>query len=484
MKKLHLSLSSEKKPLYLKIADALRQSIRNGQTLPGERLPSTREWASMFQVHRHTVMNAFNELVAEGWLVAEERYGYKVCQELPRVSISPQTNTLSSLSDIPTHTWEAVRLPSFEDVSTVGSYHYSFQGGKADFRLFPFQELKSHMSDALKAPSPDLLAYGDPQGHLPLIDALEVYLRRMRALTGKTVLITHGSQEAIYLSGQVLLNPGDKVAVEQLGYPPAWSALEMAGAHLVTIAQDAQGIDPDDFKHLARQHKIKMLYLTPLHQYPTTRTLPISRRMAIYEIAAHHGIPILEDDYDHEFHYRCQPLAPLASDDPAKLVIYISTFSKVLFPSARLGFMAVSPDLAKLLLKYRKIINHHNETLMQDGVARWMASGGLERHLRRMCNTYEKRRDGMVECLNEARGVGIPLEFRAPDGGMALWLNTFKDSKKIAEKAHQANVFVHAEQDFNLHKKEGTHLRLGFASQTPEETQRGLQILLKIIQTI
>lgn len=484
MRQLNLNLPETDKPLYLRIADAIREAVRKGQILPGENLISSRELARSLNVHRHTVMNALNELVAEGWLIANQRRGYQVCDTLPTTFFesSEQSNPEHKISEFE---WKFARQSSLqESFDPKENYRYYFKAGLPDFRLFPFHELKSNLMDSIKDSSSELLEYGSPQGHGSLIEALQTYLRRMRGLTGKDIVITHGSQEAIYIAGQLLIPPGGFAAVEKLGYPPAWAALRAAGANLVGIEHDDVGLDPNSLEDLAKKHDLKLIYLSPLHQYPTTRTLPIPRRLQIYEIAARYGIPILEDDYDHEFHYRCQPLAPLATTDPAGLVLYVSTFSKVLFPSARIGFMAIPPGLTSELVRFRRIIDYQNETLLQDSVARWIHSGGLERHLRRMRNIYEKRRNIMIQCLQEANDSGCPLDIRIPDGGMAVWFNAFKDSQHVCEKAKQAGIFLQGEHSFQLQATQGTHLRLGFASQTEEEIKEGMSLLMEVIQSI
>src|SRR5262249_47250795 len=151
---------------------------------------------------------------------------------------------------------------------------------------------------------------------------VESYLRRVRAVTGREIIVTNGSQQGIFLAAQALIGPGEPVAVERMGYRPAWEAFRAAGGRLVPVDVDSEGADPDSLAKLLRKPRPRLLYLTPLHQYPTTVTLPIARRLRIYELCAQHGVPVLEDDYDHEFHYRSQPLAPMASRDPEGLVIY------------------------------------------------------------------------------------------------------------------------------------------------------------------
>ncbi|PCI26494.1 GntR family transcriptional regulator, partial [Candidatus Kaiserbacteria bacterium] len=356
----------------------------------------------------------------------------------------------------------------------MGSHiKYAFLSGMPDLRLFPHDEIRSHFSDALKRSRTKLLGYSDPAGHLPLVKQIEEYLRRVRAVKDRGIVVTNGSQEAIFIAAQLLLKSGDHVAVEASGYTPAWQALRASGASLVGVPVDSQGLDVEALEKLIKKKKIRLIYTTPLHQYPTTVTLSLARRMQLLDVATRHGIPVLEDDYDHEFHYKSQPLAPLASQDPAGVVIYISTFSKVMYPSARVGFMAVPERYHRQFSDFKRIISRQNDVVTQDAVARWMSDGGFERHMRKMRRNYEVRLRALVESLQK-----LDLKIIEPSGGMALWLDTEQNSGEIAIKAASAGVHVMPEEYFLLKKKKvATHLRLGFANQTPQEIGRGIAIL-------
>lgn len=481
MKELSLKLAASKKPEYLRIADAVRAAFHDGRIAPGESLPSTRELAADLGCHRHTVMSALEELVAEGWLVAQQRKSYSASQTLPTGFFEPGRPSGRPLARR-RHQWRLARSPQLEPLAS-GRYPFkhNFVVGP-DLRLFPFDEFKTHLNDSLRRSGARLFDYGDPFGQPALIAELNTYLRRMHAIKERRIIVTHGSQEAIYLAAQLLLRPGDEVAVESLGYKPAFAALRAAGARLVPISTDAEGINCDELKRACSRGRLRLIYITPLHQYPTTVTLTVSRRLRLYELASRHGVPILEDDYDHEFHYRCQPLPPMASDDPGQLIIYVSTFSKVFSPSARIGFMAVPEALAKPLSNLRRIITRQNDYLMQDAVARWMRSGGFERHLRRTRRVYEERRDALIECLETGRRGGLPLSWIPPDGGMAVWLNIGADARKAAKLADQEGIYVSHEGEHQLIRGPSRHLRLGFANQTPEEIRPGMEKILAVLR--
>jgi GntR family transcriptional regulator/MocR family aminotransferase len=489
---LNLKKTSAKQAKYLAIADALRQAIKEGQVAPTEALPSARKLAQQLAVNRHTIMAALAELVAQGWVEAKERSGYRVVQHLP-IQTSLATQKVNQAPQI--FDWQfriKQTLPVTPKIK-ASQYAYNFSGGQPDIRKFPFDEFKSHFAQTCHRPKIDDLSYGDSRGEAELIEEILTYLRRVRSITSKELMICNGSQEALYMLSQLLLQPGDKVAVEQLGYPPAWAAFERTGAELIAIKQDERGIVPEHLAQVFAQGNVKLLYLTPLHQYPTTVSLDISRRMQIYQLAVQYGVAIVEDDYDHEFHYDSQPIAPMAADDPAGLVIYISTFSKLMFGGARIGYVVANNALIEQVAAYKMLINHKSNVLVQQAVAKWMQQGGFEGHLRRMTRLYQKRRDFMVLQLKSYQDKGLPIHFVVPAGGMAIWLDTGKSIVGLKEKLMAKQVYLQTEIEFSRRnnlpddlpsdalKKDYRFIRLGFAAMNEMEVEQGLSIVMDIL---
>ena len=492
----NLSNVNKSLPKYLQLAEAIRMAIRNGQLLAGDLLPSVKSLSNDLNFNRHTVMKSFAELIAEGWVESQERVGYKVVIDLPiEKSLvlqgfsnkcssqgkhnSQQYNHLSSAySSKGLLNYRLVKRHTSLTTTQAIECEYNFSGGQPDMALFPFNEFKSYMSEVLSRPKIKELGYGNNAGTPDLREQVKQYLRKSRGVINREILITNGSQEAIYIIAQLLLQAGDNVAVEALGYPPAMKAFKNTGAKIVAIKQDAQGIVPEDLAAKILQGNIRLIYLTPLHQYPTTTTLSLTRRMAIYQLASTHNIPIIEDDYDHEFHYRCQPLPPMASQDPRQLIIYISTFSKIMFPGARVGFMAINSILAKAVEAHKMLICHKNNVLMQEALAQWMKSGGFERNLRRVTRQYLKRRDHAVKLLKQLN----LFEFTEPDGGMALWLkikNKQIKASELADKLQSVGVFIQHEQSFitNNLLDGNQHIRLGYAGMNEEKFAKGLALI-------
>ncbi|MFT4927020.1 MAG: GntR family transcriptional regulator/MocR family aminotransferase [Phenylobacterium sp.] len=482
MKQLNLDISAKNgsQAMYLRLSRAIRKAIKSRQLQPDEQLPSARLLGEQLSLNRHTIMAAYHELIAEGWLESRQRKGYFVVSSLP--VDSSQTVAIGNSSANTTEqvfNWRLIKGQGALPERRVGLCDYNFSGGGPDISLFPFKQFAGYVSDSLSRPNIPALNYGDNIGFGPFIEQIEIYLRRMRSLTGKKIVIVNGSQEALFLLAKVLLQPGDKVAVEKLGYQPAWAAFRDSAVELIGVNQDQHGIDPAHLEQLASAHQLRLIYLTPLHQYPTTVTLSVSRRLQIYQIAAKYKIPIVEDDYDHEFHYRCQPLAPMAADDPLGLVIYLSTFSKIMFPGIRLGFIAVEQTLADALVNYRSLTNHKPNVVMQDAIARWMADGAFERQLRKLTRTYEQRRNAMVALLQDYQRHGIKLDFVVPDGGMAMWIKTDFDAAELERKAMENSIFIQSENSFHLCQQdsENRYIRLGFAAMNETMMAEGLALL-------
>lgn len=487
MRDLILSVPDDERPVYLRIAEGLRATIQAGRVQPGERLPSTRVLSKKLGVHRHTVSAAMDELVAEGWLKAEARRSHQVSEVLPSQFFKPAKDRRPSLER--KIEWRFAReVAPFGDGCAPKQphrYRYLFEGGQPDLRLFPFDEFRGCLNDSLRNSPASRTGYGSPAGDPYFVERLQVYLGHMRALTGRPIIVTHGTQEGVFLVAQLLIKPGDKVAVEEIGYKAAWDTFRAAGGELVPVRVDKGGVDPDSLEAAIKKHRVRLIYLTPHHQYPTTATLCPGRRLQIYELANRYQIPIFEDDYDHEFHYRCQPIAPLASNDPSELVIYASTLSKVMCPSMRIGFMAVPELLYERLVNLRALVTRQNSAFLQDAVARWMDNGGFERHLRRMRRAYMERRDTLIEMLQQGVEQGLPLTWEVPDGGMALWLNSGVDSDAATRKASELGVFAMPESAYHLEDRgPGTHIRLGFASQNPQEIKAGMRLLNKAIASV
>ncbi|WP_146652545.1 PLP-dependent aminotransferase family protein [Labilithrix luteola] len=471
---------SGRSPKTRRLATSLRRAIATGRARPGELLPSTRELARDHEVHRQTVMAALQTLAAEGWIEAEPRRGYRVSAVSPDAYLRAKGEVAERP---PTgFVWRAARHAGMD---VLPEARVSLANAGPDARLFPVDELRACYALALRDRTRRSLEAVDVEGHPRLVRALATYLRRVRGIAGRAVTITLGAQDALHSLAELLVSPGDRVAVECPGYPPAWEAFRLAGAELVPVPVDQHGLSVDALERITRDKPLRALYTTPLHQFPTTVTLTRERREALLRITARARIMVIEDDYDHEYHYAAAPAAPLAAYPGAGHVVYVGTLAKALFPSARVGFVAAEESLVARLSRLRRASLRACDGLAQLALAHWIDDGALERHLRRTRKVYARRRDAMVEALREfvvARGLG---SFATPTGGLAIWLGLLgSDASAVAREALRRGVLVIPEASLQLRAGEDSHLRLGFASLTEAEARASLRVMRDALVTV
>jgi GntR family transcriptional regulator/MocR family aminotransferase len=480
MHPLDIQFNDTGKAKYLQLAQVIRNAIIKGDLVAGTKLSSARVMAKAYQLNRHTIMNALQLLVAEGWLVSFQRSGYCVTESLP-IQSSVDASGIPKLAAKPYQFSQQLEAPQTMELN---QYRFNFAGGLPDLAHFPYKEFKRAMSQVFNYLDVTKLHYGDISGVVELKLQIEGYLQKARNLKPADLLICNGSQEALFLIAKAFIGKGDFVAGETLGYPPARKAFAACGAQLIDIKQDDEGLCVDDLKAQLEYYPIKLLYLTPLHQYPTTVTLSPTRRLQIYQLCYAHNVLIIEDDYDHEFHYRCQPLQPMAADDPAGIVIYLSTFSKIMFSAARIGYICAAPQVIAQLTAWKQLMNHKNDVVMQLAVAHWMKEGGFERHLKRMTKLYKQRYEAMDAYLNSLQRQGHPLDYIKPDGGMAMWVNFNTSVDLLKSQMQEQGVYLQTEEEFyyddaarSLRPAMLKHVRLGFAGQSVEVMEQGLAIV-------
>jgi GntR family transcriptional regulator/MocR family aminotransferase len=353
-------------------------------------------------------------------------------------------------------------------------------------RVVPTAALARAYRRALRDPAAQGLAYGDPRGHALLRVALAEMLAATRGLAigADDVLVTRGSQMALELIARCLLLPGDVVAVEDPGYRAAWQAFRAHGARLVPLPVDAGGLDVEALDALTRTTRVRAVYTTPHHQYPTTVTLSAGRRLALLALARSHGIAIIEDDYTHEFHYDGRPVLPLASNDTAGTVIYVGTLTKILAPGLRLGFMVGPPDLLARAAVERFSLDIQGDHVLEQAIADLFAAGEVQRHARRARRLYQARRDFMVERLRRRLGDALTLD--APSGGIALWAQVAADIDVPAwtARALELGVFVAGGRHFSFADRPLPNLRLGFAGFDTRELAEATDLLAHALRDL
>jgi GntR family transcriptional regulator/MocR family aminotransferase len=472
--------SSAKTPIYVQVARALTAEIRRGRLAPGAALPGTRSLAASLGIHRNTVLAAYAELVAEGWLRARPGGGTYVSEAIPEPEARRFSLRAPLRRGLPSE--PAFELRTDNDPGApfeMPAARYALLGGVPDLRLVPVEQLARAYSRALRRGPKRLLGYASAAGEPRLRAALATLVTQKRGVAAepKNVIVTRGSQMALELAARVLCAPGDAVAVEALGYKPAWRALEAAGARLVPIPVDRAGLVVPALARLLRRERIRAIYVSPHHQYPTTAVMAPGRRIELLELAARERFAILEDDYDHEFHYEGRPVLPLASADANGSVLYLGTLSKVLAPGLRLGFVVAPEKLVERLARERFTLDRQGDHVLEAAVAELIEEGELDRHVRKMRALYRKRRDALVDALAcELGGRFVP---HVPAGGMALWGRATGaiDVDAWRDRALERGVLMLTASDFAFDGRSRPFVRLGFAGLDESELREAARRL-------
>jgi len=467
-------------PLFQQIARAIAADIRRGRLRPGDPLPGTRTLARALGVQRLTVVSAFDDLIAEGWLVSHPASGTFVSRDLPDPKprrFAPQRTP----NPAPPNRagYDLLAAPEPELPYDVPRGSLLFAPSRPDVRLAPGALIGRAYRRAIGKPGGALLSYAAPEGHPRLRDALAAMLASTRGLaaTSANVLVTRGSQMAISLLARALVRPGDVVAVEELGYRPAWETFRLAGAKVVGVPVDKDGIRIDRLERAIADHGVRAVYVTPHHQFPTTVTLSAGRRMKLLDLARDHRFAIFEDDYDHEFHYDGRPVLPLASVDSAGVVVYIGTLSKVLAPGLRLGYIVAPVPLIERIAAHRSYVDTQGDQVLEYAIAELLEDGAIQRHVRRMRREYRARRDVLVAALRDE--LADDLTFTVPAGGIALWARARRalDVDAWARAARARGAVIVTGSAYTLDGRAEPCVRLGFASLNAKELQEGVRRL-------
>jgi GntR family transcriptional regulator / MocR family aminotransferase len=441
-------------PLYRQLYHRLRTAILMGQLRPGTHLPSTREMAKELRVSRNTVMNAFEQLQAEGYVESQIGSGTFVSRMLPedlleaRVKktnislVNPESRTVSQRGKLFAQTRVTV-------AERVGKMRPFIPGVPALDEL-PIAVWSRLMAQRWRQLPRDLLNYGAAAGYWPLREAIAAYLGPSRGVRCKPdqIIIVSGAQQAIDLAARILIDDGDSVLVEEFCYSAARAALLSAGARLGPVPVDESGLNIS--AAAAKSVSARIAYVTPSHQYPLGVTMSLSRRLALLDWATRAQAWILEDDYDSEYRYTKRPLAALQGLDRHGRVIYIGTFSKVLFPALRIGFVVAPPDLVDAFASARATLGWCSPVLDQAVLADFISQGHFTRHIRRMRTIYGERQAALIDAL--IRAAGDLLEITPADAGIHLRcaLPDHLDDQAVSREALGLGVVAHPLSAFRV----------------------------------
>jgi len=473
-------------PIYQQLYRRLRESILKGELVPGARLPATRVLASDAGVSRNTVLLAYDQLRAEGYVDGQVGAGTFVARELPDDGPTPparQKPAKAASLGVSAYAARAQMMPAPTMAPPPRRIRYDFRYGLPGVAEFPRDVWRKLLARHARRVSVATSRYAAPAGLAPLREAIADYLRRARAVDcdAEGVAIVNGSQQALDLIARLLVDPGDAVLIEEPHYLGAREVFLAAGARLIPCPVDADGLDIERAPKEAR--KARLAYVTPSHQFPTGAVMPLARRLALLAWARANRAYVIEDDYDSEFRYGGRPVEAVQALDSAGQVIYVGTMSKTLFPSLRLGYVVLPPALMKPFLAIKHLSDRHTSTLIQLVLADFIAEGHFERHVRRVKAQNAKRRAAVLRTLAEVFGDRVRIEGSNAGLHLMLWFNDRPpgDTAGIVEAAACAGVGVYPVGPYYLGKPRAAGLLLGYAALSEREIEAGIRLLGKSI---
>lgn len=466
-------------PMFRQLYDAIKQAVLAGTLGVGTQLPPTRELAQLLSVSRQTVLNAYAQLMAEGFLSGTVGRGTFISDKLPLPpagkSMKPNSpRLLRPLSERGRRfVGEAVRLNIHTGMPRA------FRIGMPGLDIFPFDVWARLEARRWRKPQHHL-GYDDPAGYAPLREAIAAYLRTARGVQcdAQQVVITSGSQQALFLVASLLLSPGDAAWVEEPGYRGINASLHAADARVCNVPMDEDGLRVSwATKHFP---DAKLVYVTPSHQQPLGITMSLQRRLELLAWAAKKKVWVVEDDYDSEYRYTGPPLASMQSLDKAGCVIYTGTLSKILFPGLRLGYMVLPPALVDAFVQGKAIIDRHTATMPQMVLTDFINEGHFSRHIKRTREAYAERRDTLLTALE--RHLADELEIGNADAGLhfAVTFRTKRDDRAAMQAASERGIELRALSSFynapqlsrDIPRTSG--LLLGFAAVREADLKRGV----------
>lgn len=429
--------------LHRQIYNAYRTAILDYRLRPGQRIPSTRSLAFELGVSRFPVLNAYAQLLSEGYFESRVGSGTVVSSSLPEQFTSSRPAgarilTAGSLTRPVSHSSSVLRLERAPWLQGLGA----FSVGQVAFDHFPLQIWSNLVARHSRTMTARSFHYGDPMGSLAFRETIASYLRTARSLRceAQQIMIVSGSQQALEISARVLLDPGDRVWMEEPGYRYAGDVFALAGCQLVPVPVDQDGLDVAAGVRQCR--KARAAFVTPSHQFPFGETMSASRRLQLLDWAHKAGAWIIEDDYDSEYRYESPPIASLHGLDSNSSVIYIGTLSKVLFPSLRLGYVVIPTGLVDRFLAIRRATDLGPPSFHQEVLADFIGEGHFARHIRRMRILYHQRRSALVDSIGKE--LGSMVEVHGSEAGMHLTVTLPARNRdlEIAERAAREKLWI------------------------------------------
>ncbi len=479
--------------LYQQLYQSLRSAILAGQLAPGTRLPATRAMARELGISRNTVLLAYEQLLAEGYAVGQTGSGTYVASSLPDAMLTtaavPETvecaprDVVPRLSAYGRHAVANSPLNPPSDPSRASGLRYDFRYGLPAVEEFPHDIWRRLLARRARSASLRSLRYGSPEGYGPLREAIADYLRRSRAVIcdPEQIVVVNGSQQALDLTARVLLDPGDRVVIEEPHYQGARQVFLAAGAELLPGRVDAEGLDVAVLPEGASQ--ARLAFVTPSHQYPSGAIMSLARRLALLSWAEAADAYVLEDDYDSEYRYEGRPVEAVQGLDRNGRVIYVGTFSKVLFPALRLSYMVLPRPLVQPILSAKWLTDRHTSTLEQEMLTDFIREGHFERHLRRSRTRNAALRAVLLDALDTHLGARISISGANAGIHLLVWLHDVAPTQLdalIAAAAH-VDVGLYAVTPYYMTPPSLAGLLLGYAAMTETDIRDGIERLAGVL---
>ncbi|MDR6922590.1 MULTISPECIES: PLP-dependent aminotransferase family protein [Chryseobacterium] len=472
--------------IYLQVANQLINAIQRGFLPFGTKLPGTRLFSEILEVHRNTAVAVYDELSAQGWVESLPNKGTFIIGENQEKPIKVKDFEKNNLQNYPETTGFSFKTSNILDNPFEHSdCEYIFNDGVPDIRLTQIGQHSRFYSSILKRKSNQkMLGHYNHDGSEFFKQHLSHYLNLSRGLpiSKNNLLITRSTEMSIYIVSQILLSEGDTVLIGALSYFSVNMIFQKSRVNIVSIPIDDEGIRVESVREACKKQRIRMLYLTPHHHYPTTVALSAQRRLELLELANEYGFIILEDDYDYEFHYDKSPILPLASADTNGMVIYIGSFGKSLAPGFRTGFIVAPENLMAEMRKYLGIIDRQGDILMERALGEMIEEGEIHRYLKKSLKVYQERRDHFALLLDEhLKGF---IGFQKPSGGLAFWMEwkVPVNLMQLSRNCAQHNLFI--PKTLLYQNRDLTAMRIGFGNFNFEEMERSIEILSENVKKL
>ncbi len=478
------------RPKYWQLYWQIRQQILQGDLQPGSRLPTCRALAQQAGVARVTVETALAQLQAEGFVVSRVGAGTFVAQDLPATAVSPTAAPFapifSSWGQRVLTTPERIAAAPLRDESQDGGE--TAVGGEIDFSLgrtyshgFPYDIWRRLLARYLSTDDILLARHASVAGFMPLRQAIAERLAQMRGVRGDPgqIVIVSGAQQTLDILSRLLLQPGDGVVVETPGYQDAFQLFRVNGARLLPMPVDEAGLPVEAIPPDARA---RMLFVTPSNQFPRGGSMSLARRLALLQWAQVQQAVVIEDDYDGELRYDGRPLSALQGLDESGHVVYLGTFSKVLFPALRLAYVVLPAALRDPFLRAKRLIDRGAPTLMQAAVADFIREGHFDRHLRHLRQEYGARRQALVTALANYLGEQVHYAQDAAGLHVMVYLNEALNEREVVRMAAVHGVRVYPGEFYHLQRPFPPSILLGFSGLAEEEIAEGVRRLASAVR--